>query len=106
MPAATASPTDQLVLSLGPLRNSEFLSNHWLENRLPIEPEWRGLRPRAQGTASRLIDLWNAQANRVELYGDEAGLEHAFIQPVFEALGWKINTRRSSTAASLTTRCS
>ena len=90
MPAATASPTGQAVLSLGPLRNSEFLSNHWLENRLPIEPEWRELRQRAQDTASRLIDIWNAQANRVERYGDEAGLEHAFIQPVFEALGWKI----------------
>jgi hypothetical protein len=90
MPAATASPTDQRVLSLGPLRNSEFLSNHWLENRLPIEPEWRELRQRAQEAASRLSDIWNEQANRVERYGDEAGLEHAFIQPVFEALGWKI----------------
>ena len=26
----------------------------------------------------------------MSLYGDEAGLEEAFIQPVFEALGWKI----------------
>lgn len=90
MPVATASPPDRRVLSLGPLRNSEFLANQRLENRLPMEPEWREFRQRAQDAASRLINIWYAQANRVERYGDEAGLEHAFIQPVFEALGWKI----------------
>jgi len=90
MPATNAAPPEHGLLGLGPLRNSEFLSNHWLENRLPIEPEWRECRPRAQDAASRLIELWEAQSNRVERYGDEAGLEHAFIQPAFEALGWKI----------------
>ncbi len=90
MPAMSTAPPEQGLLALGPLRNSEFLSNHWLENRLPIEPEWREYRQRAQDAASRLIELWGAQRNRVERYGDEAGLEHAFIQPAFEALGWKI----------------
>jgi hypothetical protein len=38
----------------------------------------------------RLLEIWRAEKDRVALYGDEAGLEHKFIQPVFEALGWHI----------------
>ena len=49
---------------------------------------------RTQGTgkqaAARLIALWAKEKDRVALYGDEAGLEEKFIQPVFEILGWSI----------------
>ncbi|MEO0696962.1 MAG: Eco57I restriction-modification methylase domain-containing protein [Pseudomonadota bacterium] len=81
---------DQLVLPFGPIRNSEFLSNHWLEHRLPLEPEWNELEEAAGEAAERLVELWRTEQCRVEKYGDEAGLEEKFIQPVFEILGWKL----------------
>jgi hypothetical protein len=84
-------PDDQqLVLPLYPLRNSDFLSNHWLEHRLPLEPEWREHAQLAKDVMGEVLTLWKAEKDRVALYGDEAGLEHKFIQPVFEALGWHI----------------
>ena len=71
----TAIPDDQqLVLPLYPLRNSEFLSNHWLEHRLCLEPEWREYAQHAQEVMGKLMTLWKAEKDRVALYGDEAGL--------------------------------
>ena len=67
-----------------------MLSNHWLEHRLPLEPEWDELRNQARDAAEQLLDLWRVEKNRVEKYGNEAGLEEKFIQPVFEALGWSL----------------
>ena len=86
MPAEEA----QLTLPFGPMYNRDLLSNHWLEHRLPLEPEWNELQERANHFAQRLLELWQTEKDRVELYGDEAGLEEKFIQPVFEALGWKL----------------
>jgi hypothetical protein len=83
-------PRHQIPLPLGPIRNSQFLSNHWLEHRLPLEPEWTELRGAAERVLDVLAELWKVERDRVELYGDEQGLEHAFIQPVFEALGWHL----------------
>ena len=80
----------QLPLPIGPIRNSQFLSNHWLEHRLPLEPEWEQERQEAERILDGLADLWRVQRDRVEQYGDEQGLEHAFIQPVFQALGWQL----------------
>jgi hypothetical protein len=80
----------QLTLQFGPIINSEFLSNHWLDHRLPLEPEWGELREAAAEAAGKLITLWKREKNRVERYGDEAGLEEKFIQPVFEILGWSL----------------
>lgn len=80
----------QLVLPLSPLRNSDFLSNHWLEHCLPLEPEWREHVVAARNALDRLLPLWRVERERVHLYGDEAGLEEKFIQPVFEALGWRL----------------
>ena len=80
----------QLTLQFGPIVNSEFLSNHWLDHRLPLEPEWGELREAAAEAAGKLITLWKREKNRVERYGDEAGLEEKFIQPVFEILGWSL----------------
>jgi hypothetical protein len=34
--------------------------------------------------------LWKEQKTRVDRYGIEASLEQAFIQPVFQILGWKL----------------
>jgi hypothetical protein len=81
---------DQLILPLYPLRNSDLLSNHWLEHRLPLEPEWHEHAQHAKAVLENLAELWKVEKDRVALYGDEAGLEHKFIQPVFEALGWHI----------------
>ena len=76
----------QLTLPLGPIVNREFLSNHWLEHRLPLEPEWQEL----VDAAKKLLALWQREKSRVARYGNEAGLEEKFIQPVFEILGWSI----------------
>jgi hypothetical protein len=80
----------QMLLPLSPLRNRDFLSNHWLEHRLPLEPEWQEHRAAAGDVLQRLLSLWRLQSSRVALYGDEAGLEEKFIQPVFESLGWHL----------------
>ena len=80
----------QLTLPLFPLRNNELLSNHWLEHRLPLEPEWKEQFNRAEDVLQVLLTLWRSEKDRVALYGDEAGLEHRFIQPVLEALGWHL----------------
>ena len=78
----------QLQLPFGPIVNKEFLSNHWLDHRLPLEPEWSELRAAGINAAEKLIALWKKEKSRAPLYGDEAGLEEKFIQPVFEILGW------------------
>lgn len=80
----------QLTLALSPLRNRDFLSNHWLEHRLPLEPEWTEAAEAARTALEQLLALWRKEKPRVELYGDEAGLEQKLIQPVFEILGWRI----------------
>src|SRR5436190_10490453 len=82
----TAPDERQMLLPLSPLRNRDFLSNHWLEHRLPLEPEWREHQKAAQAALDRLLILWRVEGTRVPLYGDEAGLEEKFIQPVFECL--------------------
>ena len=80
----------QLTLPFGPVHNRGLLSNHWLEHRLPLEPEWQELLEPARRLAQQLLELWQVEKERVNLYGNEAGLEEKFIQPVFEALGWKL----------------
>ena len=79
-----------MSLPLSPVRNSDFLSNHWLEHRLPLEPEWAEQTAAAGVVLERLLSLWGEEKNRVDRYGDEAGLEEKFIQPVFKALGWHL----------------
>ena len=84
----TGEPDErQMSLPLSPVRNSDFLSNHWLEHRRPLEPEWAEQTDAARVVLDRLLSLWGEEKNRVERHGDEAGLEEKFIQPVFKALG-------------------
>ncbi len=83
-------PREQLRLPIGPLRNRDLFSTHWLEKRLPLEPEWGELRDEATEMLTRLGTLWQTQQSRVSQYGDEQGLEEAFIQPVLRELGWKL----------------
>ncbi len=80
----------QQLLPLSHVLNRGLFSNHWFENRLPLEPEWDELREQARSTLDALAVLWERERGRVERYGTEAPLEHAFIQPVFETLGWKL----------------
>ncbi len=80
----------QLALPLSPIRNSELFSNHWLNHRLPLEPEWLECRTSAAEALDSLLAIWRVQKGRVEQYGSEQSLEQAFIQPVLEALGWKL----------------
>jgi len=83
-------PREQLRLPIGPLRNRDLFSTHWLEKRLPLEPEWNELRDIASETLAQLGTIWQTQRSRVSQYGDEQGLEEAFIQPVLRELGWKL----------------
>lgn len=73
-----------------PVRNRGLFSGHWLEHRLELEPEWTERPEDAGGALAALGVLWKKERNRVEKYGDEQGLEEAFIQPVFKALGWTL----------------
>jgi type I restriction-modification system DNA methylase subunit len=70
--------------------NSGLFSSHWLENRLNMEPEWEEQSDAAKHALESLGKLWKVQRKRVEKYGDEQGLEEAFIQPVLKELGWKL----------------
>jgi len=80
----------QLELPLGTVRNSFLFSSHWLQKRLPLEPEWKEFRDQANTVYRALKDLWKQEGDRVGQYGNESSLEYAFIQPVLEALGWKL----------------
>jgi hypothetical protein len=82
--------SEQLTFSFSAIRNSELLAVHWFENRLPLEPEWQLVQGQMQAFAGDLLKLWSEERERVDRYGNEAGLEHAFIQPVFQLLGWKV----------------
>jgi len=55
-----------------------------------MEPDWAQYKEAAGHILGRLGDLWKVQRDRVGQYGDEQGLEEAFIQPVLRSLGWII----------------
>ena len=80
----------QDLLPFGPLVNRDLFSNHWLKTRLPMEPDWAQHKEAAGHILGLLGDLWKVQRDRVGQYGDEQGLEEAFIQPVLRSLGWII----------------
>jgi hypothetical protein len=71
------------------VRNYDLFSNHWLEERLKLEPEWSEAREQSRQALERLADLWRRERGRVASYS-EAGLEQAFIQPVLSELGWAL----------------
>ena len=77
-------------LLFGPVRNSELFANHWLDRRLPLEPEWRERRDAARECLDRIAKLWAEQEELVAKYGAEASLEKAWIQPVLDAMGWPL----------------
>lgn len=80
-------------IPFGPVRNADLFSNHWLERRLPLEPEWAALRDEARACLDKIADLWARQRDLVERYGAEAPLETAWIQPVLGAFGWHFVTQ-------------
>ena len=67
----------QFALPFNAIRNHGLFSNHWLEIRLPLEPEWTDLRDDAVEPLRKLTDLWRAQRTRIEQCGEQA-LEQAF----------------------------
>lgn len=80
----------QLSLRLSPIRINELFSTHWINNRLILEPEWNECQQKAHEVLDRLVRVWREQHNRLEQYQNEQSLEQAFIQPVLQALGWKL----------------
>ena len=70
--------------------NRGLFSGHWLDNRFDKEPEWLEYEGAAAESLAGLVNLWKAERKRVAKYGNEQGLEVAFIQPVLKALGWKL----------------
>lgn len=77
----------QLLIEFNAVRNSDLFSNHWLENRLPLEPEWAEARAEAYAAIETLSELWKVQRQRVEKYDGEQMLEEQFIQPVLPGAG-------------------
>lgn len=53
-----------------------------------MEPDWALYKVAAGRALEELRELWKVQRSRVVQYGDEQGLEEAFIQPVLRTLGW------------------
>jgi hypothetical protein len=84
------APTPDLFSHLLPIRNRGVFSDHWLDRRLELEPEWTERETDAADTLTALGKLWAKEGGRLDKYPNEAGLEYAFIQPVLEALGWKL----------------
>ena len=82
-------PPSQLEFTFGPGRNVNLFSSHWLTERLHNEPDWKELHDDARQVLDGLAELWAVQRDRVQQYGDEQGLEQAFIQPVLTLLGWE-----------------
>lgn len=82
-------PAQQLTLAFGPVRNNALFSTHWLEHRFPREPEAAEFRDAARDALKQMCQLWTIQKPLVEHYGDEQGLEQAFIQPILKILGWE-----------------
>lgn len=80
---------DHLQLPFGPVWNSGFFSDYWLERRLPLKLDWFDRLSAAKSSAQRDCTLWKGQSNRVERYRKEAPIEEKLIQPVLEELGWK-----------------
>lgn len=76
-------------LPFGPLYNRNLLSNHWLDHRLVLEPEWTEHAHAAAAVLRQLAQMWDRQRQRVEKYA-EPSLEEAFIWPVLKALGWTL----------------
>jgi len=81
--------SEQLSFPFGPLHNKDLFSNHWLENRLRLEPEWQEYKEQAKEALKKIINIWKKEHKNVGKYA-EPSLEYAFIQPIFEILGWQI----------------
>ncbi len=90
MPRSYGSPDRQVSLQFGPIRNSDFLSSHWIERRLIDEPEWRAFEEQANDALKVVAAIWEVEKCRVAQYPTEQSLEYAFIQKVFDAVGWKL----------------
>jgi len=86
----------QLSLSAAPADNSGLFSTHWLEHRLPDEPEWTdpGVRQRAESALDQLAAVWATVRPQVEHFTSEAELEDEFVRPALDALGWSYLIQR------------
>jgi hypothetical protein len=82
------APTQDLFTQFLPIRNRGVFSDHWLDRRLELEPEWTERAADAADALTALGTLWAKERDRLDKFLNEAGLEYAFIQPVLEALGW------------------
>ena len=58
-------PAEQGLLPFSPVKNFGLFSNHWLTNRLALEPEWGELRDIALESLEQIAELWKTQKKRV-----------------------------------------
>lgn len=82
-------PQSSPTLPFCPVRNSELFANHWLESRLPREPEWREQRDNAASCLDMLAQIW---ADKQELLSPDLGeltMEDEWVHPALDAFGWK-----------------
>jgi len=78
----------QRTLPFSAVRNSELFANHWVERRLPLEPEWEASSDAARACLDDIAALWTREADLLPTYG-EAALEDIWIRPVLRAFGWQ-----------------
>jgi hypothetical protein len=71
LPPSTMATAQQLSLSFHGVRNSGLFSNHWLDHRLVLEPEWQTSQAAANTALDKLTSLWKVQKIRVEHYASE-----------------------------------
>lgn len=76
-------------MQLGRVRNYGLFSNHWLDERLRLESEWKTLKAESQRALDEIAHIWASERERVGEYS-EAGLEEAFVHPVLHRLGWRL----------------
>lgn len=77
-------------LSLPAVHNTNLFSRHFLEQRLPSDPVWTGLREEAAACFARIKEIHTAAA-KMKLFAsrNERLAEDEYIVPVLHALGWE-----------------
>jgi hypothetical protein len=76
-------PPVQLPLVAPPHANRQLFSDHYLNELLPLRPDWAGLQPEAVGVMAQIQALFD----RFVPSGIEAQTEDDLVKPVLRLLG-------------------
>ena len=87
-PPPVPDKSQQFEFGTGFDRNAALLSSHWLDVRLPREPEFAAAAADADRVLDALADLWGEEGDTLP-DASEGQLEDRFVRPVLAALGWE-----------------